>query len=135
MFVNLKHPLSKGDHVGGTLVFERAGKVNVEYSVESLGAQKGRRTWGSCITRTGTDANVRYWQKEHLILHRICPLSEVKQHNFSHCKCPRILVCAFGRTFNCALEAVAERMSAIDAVDGSHRHVSAVTVAVDATSV
>jgi periplasmic copper chaperone A len=41
MFVNLKHPLSKGDHLSGTLVFERAGKVNVEYSVESLGAQRG----------------------------------------------------------------------------------------------
>lgn len=39
MFVNLKRPLSKGEHVSGTLVFERAGKVNVEYSVESIGAQ------------------------------------------------------------------------------------------------
>ena len=46
MFVNLKHPLSKGDHVGGTLVFERAGKVNGEYSVESLGAQKGPQDMG-----------------------------------------------------------------------------------------
>ena len=41
MFVNLKRPLSKGEHVSGTLVFERAGKVNVEYSVESIGAQTG----------------------------------------------------------------------------------------------
>ena len=41
MFVDLKHPLSKGDRVSGTLVFERAGKVQIEYNVESLGAQSG----------------------------------------------------------------------------------------------
>lgn len=41
MFVNLKRPLSKGEHISGTLVFARAGKVNVEYSVESIGAQTG----------------------------------------------------------------------------------------------
>jgi periplasmic copper chaperone A len=46
MFVNLKHPLSKGDHPSGTLVFERAGKVNVEYSIESLGAQRGSQDMG-----------------------------------------------------------------------------------------
>jgi copper(I)-binding protein len=46
MFVNLKRPLSKGDHLSGTLVFERAGKVNVEYSVESLGAQRGPQDMG-----------------------------------------------------------------------------------------
>jgi len=39
MFVNLKHPLSKGEHINGTLVFERAGKVQIEYSVEGIGAQ------------------------------------------------------------------------------------------------
>jgi len=39
MFVNLKHPLSKGEHINGTLVFERAGKVQIEYSVEEIGAQ------------------------------------------------------------------------------------------------
>ena len=41
MFVNLKHALSKGEHVSGTLVFERAGKVNIEYSVEGIGSQQG----------------------------------------------------------------------------------------------
>ena len=41
MFVNLKRPLSKGEHISGTLIFERAGKVNIEYSVESIGAQTG----------------------------------------------------------------------------------------------
>jgi len=39
MFVNLKHPLSKSERVNGTLIFERAGKVQIEYSVEGIGAQ------------------------------------------------------------------------------------------------
>jgi copper(I)-binding protein len=39
MFVDLKRPLSKGEHISGTLVFERAGKVQIEYSVEGIGAQ------------------------------------------------------------------------------------------------
>ena len=39
MFVNLKHPLTKGERVNGTLIFERAGKVQIEYSVEGIGAQ------------------------------------------------------------------------------------------------
>jgi copper(I)-binding protein len=41
MFVNLKRPLRKGDHINGTLVFERAGKVQIEYSVEGIGDQRG----------------------------------------------------------------------------------------------
>ena len=41
MFVNLKHPLSKGEHVVGILVFERAGKVRIEYSVEGIGSRQG----------------------------------------------------------------------------------------------
>jgi copper(I)-binding protein len=40
MFVNLKHPLSKGEHVKGTLVFEHAGTVQIEYDVEGIGAQR-----------------------------------------------------------------------------------------------
>jgi copper(I)-binding protein len=41
MFVNLKHPLSKGDRVHGILIFERAGSVSVEYGVQAIGAQQG----------------------------------------------------------------------------------------------
>lgn len=41
MFVNLKHPLSKGEHVKGTLIFEYAGTVQIEYDVEGIGAQHG----------------------------------------------------------------------------------------------
>jgi copper(I)-binding protein len=38
MFVGLKAPLEKGTRVKGTLVFEKAGKVDVEYAVEAIGA-------------------------------------------------------------------------------------------------
>ena len=41
MFVNLRHPLSKGEHVKGTLIFEHAGTVQIEYEVEGVGAQRG----------------------------------------------------------------------------------------------
>ena len=38
MFVGLKRRLAKGEHVKGSLVFEHAGTVPVEYIVESIGA-------------------------------------------------------------------------------------------------
>lgn len=41
MFVGLKHPLAQGDHVKGTLVFEHAGTVQIEYDVQAVGAQSG----------------------------------------------------------------------------------------------
>jgi len=37
MFVNLKQPLKAGERVKGTLVFEKAGTVEVEYKVEPMG--------------------------------------------------------------------------------------------------
>ncbi len=39
MFMNLKQPMKEGDKVKGTLVFEKAGKVEVEYTVRGMGAQ------------------------------------------------------------------------------------------------
>ena len=39
MFVDLRHPLSKGEHIKGTLIFEHAGTVQIEYSVEGIGEQ------------------------------------------------------------------------------------------------
>src|SRR5258706_16014881 len=39
MFVDLKKPLSAGDHIKATLVFEKAGTVNVEYDVRAMGAE------------------------------------------------------------------------------------------------
>jgi periplasmic copper chaperone A len=37
MFMDLKEPLKEGQTVKGTLVFEKAGKVDVEYSVRGMG--------------------------------------------------------------------------------------------------
>lgn len=37
MFMELKAPLEQGKNVKGTLVFEKAGKIDVEYSVEAIG--------------------------------------------------------------------------------------------------
>lgn len=39
MFVDLKHPLNKGERIKGTLIFEHAGTVQIEYDVEGIGAQ------------------------------------------------------------------------------------------------
>ena len=38
MFVGLKKPLVVGDHIKATLVFEKAGTINVEYDVRAMGA-------------------------------------------------------------------------------------------------
>jgi copper(I)-binding protein len=42
MFVDLKAPLAAGDHIKATLVFEKAGTVNVEYDVLAMGAEPAR---------------------------------------------------------------------------------------------
>lgn len=39
MFVELSAPLTEGTKVKGTLVFEKAGKVDVVFNVDGLGAQ------------------------------------------------------------------------------------------------
>jgi periplasmic copper chaperone A len=41
MFVGLKKPLSAGDHFEATLVFEKAGSVNVDYDVLAMGSEPG----------------------------------------------------------------------------------------------
>jgi periplasmic copper chaperone A len=38
MMMGLKQPLEKGQHIKGTLTFEKAGKVDIEYAVEAIGA-------------------------------------------------------------------------------------------------
>ena len=38
MFTGLSRQLAKGDRVKGTLVFEKAGSLEVEYAVEAIGA-------------------------------------------------------------------------------------------------
>lgn len=37
MMMNLSRPLAKGDRIKGSLTFEKAGKVDVEFAVEALG--------------------------------------------------------------------------------------------------
>ena len=41
MLVGLKQPLEKGQHIKVTLEFEKAGKVEIEYAVEAIGAPAG----------------------------------------------------------------------------------------------
>ena len=42
MLTGLKQPLEKGQKVKGTLQFEKAGKIDIEYAVEALGAMSPR---------------------------------------------------------------------------------------------
>jgi periplasmic copper chaperone A len=39
MFIGLKAGLKQGDSLKGTLVFERAGRIEVEFKVEAIGAR------------------------------------------------------------------------------------------------
>jgi copper(I)-binding protein len=41
MFTGLKQPLKQGEHFKVTLTFAKAGKVDVDFSVEGLGAMHG----------------------------------------------------------------------------------------------
>lgn len=41
MFLDLKQPLKEGERLKGTLVFEKAGTVPVEYSVRAIGSSSG----------------------------------------------------------------------------------------------
>lgn len=41
MLMGLKQPLSPGDHIKGTLVFEKAGSIPVEFDVRAMGASSG----------------------------------------------------------------------------------------------
>jgi periplasmic copper chaperone A len=42
MFVDLKSPLTQGEHVKATLMFEKAGSVNVEFEVRAMGSETGQ---------------------------------------------------------------------------------------------
>ncbi len=39
MFMGLKQPLVQGQHIKATLQFEQAGKIDVDFAVEGIGAQ------------------------------------------------------------------------------------------------
>jgi copper(I)-binding protein len=38
MLMGLKQPFQQGQHIKGTLTFQKAGKLDVEFAVESIGA-------------------------------------------------------------------------------------------------
>jgi copper(I)-binding protein len=46
MFTGLTRPLAKGDRIKGTLVFERAGTVDIEYTVEAIGGSPAHKGAG-----------------------------------------------------------------------------------------
>ncbi|MCU0819620.1 MAG: copper chaperone PCu(A)C [Beijerinckiaceae bacterium] len=46
MFLDLKSPLKEGETVKGTLVFQRAGTIEVEFKVEARGASGGHEHGG-----------------------------------------------------------------------------------------
>jgi copper(I)-binding protein len=41
MFQNIQRPLVKGDQVKGTLIFEKAGTIEIEYEVLGIGESRG----------------------------------------------------------------------------------------------
>ena len=43
MLMDLKAPAKAGDTIKGTLVFEKAGKVDIEYTVRGVGGQSGQK--------------------------------------------------------------------------------------------
>ena len=47
MFVSLKQPLEKGKQVKGMLKFEKAGSIEVEFTVEAIGASSPAPTGGT----------------------------------------------------------------------------------------
>jgi copper(I)-binding protein len=47
MMLDLKQPLNKGDHLKGTLTFEKAGPVDIEYNVVGVGETPGASAAGA----------------------------------------------------------------------------------------
>jgi copper(I)-binding protein len=47
MFMELKQPLKQDDRLKGVLTFEKAGAVEVEFKVESIGAKSGQAVHGT----------------------------------------------------------------------------------------
>lgn len=46
MFMDLKSPLKEGESIKGTLIFEKAGTIEVEYKIENRGASSGQTGHG-----------------------------------------------------------------------------------------
>jgi copper(I)-binding protein len=53
MFLNLKHPLEQGSTIAATLLFEKAGTVQVEFPIAAIGAAAPGATAGDSMTHGG----------------------------------------------------------------------------------
>lgn len=53
MFVGLKNPFERGQHVKATLAFEKAGNVPVDFTVEGIGARTGGAASGGMQMQHG----------------------------------------------------------------------------------
>ena len=58
MFMDLKEPLKEGETIKGTLVFEKAGSVEVEYAVRGMGGAASCRTQALAQERSHDPSNV-----------------------------------------------------------------------------
>ena len=60
MFLGLKKPLAQGEHVKATLAFEKAGKVDVDFTVESIGAQSPGSAGGGGHAMPGMGGGMKH---------------------------------------------------------------------------
>jgi copper(I)-binding protein len=65
MFVDLAKPLKQGDRVPATLDFAKAGKVQVEFAVEGMGATHGNEAGGPMPGMGGHDMSGMAGQHGH----------------------------------------------------------------------
>lgn len=56
MMFGLKHPLKAGDKVKGTLTFEKAGTIEIEYAVQGIGGPPPRAGAGNTMQMPGGGA-------------------------------------------------------------------------------
>ena len=60
MFLGLKKPLAQGEHVKASLAFEKAGKVDVDFTVESIGAQRPSSAGGGGHAMPGMGGGMKH---------------------------------------------------------------------------
>ncbi|HEY5166977.1 MAG TPA: copper chaperone PCu(A)C [Pseudolabrys sp.] len=65
MFVGLKKPFAQGEPVKATLVFEKAGKVAVTFTVEGIGAQSPGPAGGDDHAMPGTPSGSMKMEQGH----------------------------------------------------------------------
>ena len=65
MFMELEKPFKAGDLVKGTLVFEKAGTIDVEYKIEPLGAKSSDDHSGHGASAKPADAKQDHSKMKH----------------------------------------------------------------------